>query len=254
MILPGEERQVLTLKERSTIMKSIINNFLFVLFTLASSFTTHANIVINGTRVIYPAEDKEISVKLNNKGSTPVLIQAWIDKGDRNLNPDDGNVPFFINPPMNRVNAGKGQTLRISYTGGESLPQDRESVFWLNVLEIPPNSNKEKDINKLQVAFRSRIKLFYRPTELKKNIADAAESIRWKIHNGRLTAINNSPYHITLLNVKDENGKAEGVGEMISPFSQLEIKNNIGSFIHGHNISWSYINDWGAIKKASATI
>ncbi|MGX5022265.1 fimbrial biogenesis chaperone [Enterobacter sp. UPMP2060] len=235
-------------------MKSIISKGVFLIFTLALSCTTHANIVINGTRVVYPAEEKEISVKLNNKGTTPILIQAWIDKGDQNINPDDGNVPFFINPPMNRVNAGKGQTLRISYTGGETLPQDRESVFWLNVLEIPPNNIKGKDSNKLQVAFRSRIKLFYRPAQLKKNSAEAAESIKWKIDNGKLTAINNSPYHVTLLNVRDENGKTESVGEMISPFSQFEIKSNKGPFIHGHTISWSYINDWGAIKKTSATI
>lgn len=37
------------------------------------------------------------------------------------------------------------------------LPVDRESVFWLNVKEIPKKSAEE---NVLQIAVRSRIKLF----------------------------------------------------------------------------------------------
>lgn len=213
-----------------------------------------ANIVITGTRAIYPAGDKEISVKVNNKGKGPVLIQSWIDSGNADASPDTISVPFIINPPMNRVDASKGQTLRISYTGGASLPQDRESVFWLNVLEIPPSNMKEADINKLQVAFRSRIKLFYRPAALKEDSTKAAESMKWEINGGQITAVNNSPYHITLLGIRAENSKTEGSGDMVAPFGRLVIKNKSGRFAHGQKISWQYINDWGAIKKAEATL
>ncbi|EKM5743466.1 fimbria/pilus periplasmic chaperone [Enterobacter kobei] len=213
-----------------------------------------ANIVITGTRAIYPAGDKEISVKVNNKGKGPVLIQSWIDSGNADASPDTISVPFIINPPMNRVDASKGQTLRISYTGGASLPQDRESVFWLNVLEIPPSNMKEADINKLQVAFRSRIKLFYRPAALKEDSTKAAESMKWEINGGQITAVNNSPYHITLLGIRAENSKTEGSGDMVAPFGRLVIKNKNGRFVHGQKISWQYINDWGAIKKAEATL
>ncbi|ELE9245199.1 fimbria/pilus periplasmic chaperone [Enterobacter kobei] len=213
-----------------------------------------ANIVITGTRAIYPAGDKEISVKVNNKGKGPVLIQSWIDSGNADASPDTVSVPFIINPPMNRVDASKGQTLRISYTGGASLPQDRESVFWLNVLEIPPSNMKEADINKLQVAFRSRIKLFYRPAALKEDSTKAAESMKWEINGGQITAVNNSPYHITLLGIHAENSKTEGSGDMVAPFGRLVIRNKSGRFAHGQKISWQYINDWGAIKKAETTL
>lgn len=213
-----------------------------------------ANIVITGTRAIYPAGDKEISVKVNNKGKGPVLIQSWIDSGNADASPDTISVPFIINPPMNRVDASKGQTLRISYTGGTTLPSDRESVFWLNVLEIPPSNVKEADINKLQVAFRSRIKLFYRPAALKEDSTKAAESMKWEINGGQITAVNNSPYHITLLGIRAENSKTEGSGDMVAPFGRLVIKNKSGNFAHGQKITWQYINDWGAIKKAEATL
>ncbi|QGY26852.1 fimbria/pilus periplasmic chaperone [Escherichia coli] len=46
--------------------------------------------------------------------------------------------------------------------------KDRESVFWFNVLELPPKPDAEKVANQslLQLAFRTRIKLFYRPEEI----------------------------------------------------------------------------------------
>ncbi|ENC4356077.1 fimbria/pilus periplasmic chaperone, partial [Escherichia coli] len=39
----------------------------------------HAGIVIYGTRIIYPAEHKEVMVQLMNQGNRSSLMQAWID-------------------------------------------------------------------------------------------------------------------------------------------------------------------------------
>ena len=54
------------------------------------------------------------------------------------------------------------------FTGAEHLPQDRETVYWLNVLEIPPKPKAGSDAaeDDLQLAVRSRLKLFYRPKGL----------------------------------------------------------------------------------------
>lgn len=235
-------------------VKSLFRKAALLLLSLVFASNVMANIVITGTRAIYPAGDKEISVKVNNKGKGPVLIQAWIDNGDANASPDTIRVPFIINPPMNRVDAAKGQTLRISYTASSSLPSDRESVFWLNVLEIPPSNAKGVDINKLQVAFRSRIKMFYRPAALREDSTKAAESIKWEVNGGQIIAVNNSPYYITILGVRADNNKTEGSGDMVAPFGRISIKNKNGSFARGQHISWQYINDWGAIKKADTTL
>jgi chaperone protein EcpD len=46
-----------------------------------------------------------------------------------------------------RLNAEKGQSLRIRFTGGK-VPQDRESVWWLNVLEVQPKTERgAKNLN-----------------------------------------------------------------------------------------------------------
>jgi hypothetical protein len=49
----------------------------------------HASVVINGTRVIYPSDEREVTVKLSNEGSLPALVQAWLDDGDPRALPQD---------------------------------------------------------------------------------------------------------------------------------------------------------------------
>lgn len=115
-----------------------------LLATALFSMTGQASVVISGTRVIYPADANEVSVKINNGGPSPVLLQSWIDNSDVDAKPSAIKVPFVLTPPMNRVESGKGQTLRITYTG-DTLPSDRESVFWLNVLEVPVKSQAKSE-------------------------------------------------------------------------------------------------------------
>jgi P pilus assembly chaperone PapD len=53
-------------------------------------------------------------------------------------------------------------TLRIIDATNNQLPQDRETLFWMNVKAIP-SMDKSKLDNTLQLAIISRIKLYYRP-------------------------------------------------------------------------------------------
>ncbi|MCU1617820.1 MAG: Chaperone [Frankiales bacterium] len=59
-----------------------------------------SSVVITGTRVVYPAEKKEVTVKLNNEGTRPVLVQSWIDQGDPASTPTNSSAPFVISPPV----------------------------------------------------------------------------------------------------------------------------------------------------------
>ncbi|EOR2743316.1 fimbria/pilus periplasmic chaperone, partial [Escherichia coli] len=56
-------------------------------------FPVHAGMVIFGTRIIYPAEQKEVMVQLMNQGNRSSLMQAWIDDGDTSLPPEKIQVP-----------------------------------------------------------------------------------------------------------------------------------------------------------------
>ncbi|PVZ79532.1 pilus assembly protein PapD [Serratia sp. S1B] len=212
------------------------------------STNTLASVVISGTRVIYPSDAKEVSVKLNNAGPSPVLVQSWIDKGDANAKPSAIQVPFVLTPPMNRVDPSKGQTLRISYTG-EALPVDKESVFWLNVLEVPAKNSAKMAENRLQMAFRSRIKLFYRPVGLSGNASDAAKTLTWSAQGNRIQASNSSPYHVSLVSLTLNGKKIEG--QMIAPRGTATF-NLSGQ--PGNTLSGNFVDDYGAINKFESII
>jgi P pilus assembly chaperone PapD len=65
-------------------MKRIALFFCFIF-----SFAAHANnIIVNGTRFIYPGNEKEITVQLSNNADRPALAQAWLDNGDADATPD----------------------------------------------------------------------------------------------------------------------------------------------------------------------
>jgi chaperone protein EcpD len=213
-------------------------------------FTTSslASVVISGTRVIYPSDAKEVSVKLNNVGPSPVLIQSWIDTGDVTAKPAAIQVPFVLTPPMNRVEPSKGQTLRISYTGG-ALPMDRESVFWLNVLEVPAKKVAKAEENLLQMAFRSRIKLFYRPVGLVGNANDAVKAVTWSAKGNSLQAINPTPYHVSFASIK-VNGKTVE-GEMVAPHGTQTFTLSVKA---GNNVTGDFVNDYGAVNSFNAII
>lgn len=207
-----------------------------------------ASIVINGTRVIYPSDQNEVSVKLDNTGNSPVLVQNWLDTGDTNAKPAAIKVPFTLSPPINRVEGGKGQTLRISYSGG-SLPMDKESVFWLNVLEVPAKKQAKSDENYLQMAFRSRIKMFYRPAGLEGNANDAAKAVTWSVKGNSLQAFNPTPYYVSFVSLAVNGKKIEG--EMVAPRSNLTLALSANK---GDTVSGEFVNDYGAINSFNAEI
>ena len=74
---------------------------------LACGQQAMAGIVISGTRVIYPAQSREITVQVQNVGDGPSLVQAWIDSGDPEQTAESTDAPFVLTPPIGRVEPGR---------------------------------------------------------------------------------------------------------------------------------------------------
>ncbi|CZW01845.1 fimbrial chaperone [Enterobacter cloacae] len=224
---------------------------------LATAFLTASNasadIVISGTRIVYPQASKDVVVNLDNHGTKPLLVQTWLDDGRDGVSPEQMKLPFIITPPVSRIDPKKGQSVRITYTGSSSLPQDRESLFWFNVLEIPPKSksaNKE-NLNQLQLAFRTRIKLFYRPDGLKGTPGDAAEHLTWtqkkEGNTVKLIAHNNSPYNVAVSTVtlKTSQKTYDVVHQAVQPFGEAAmVVKDLSSTVNGR-VQYDTINDYG---------
>ncbi|MDF3201801.1 fimbria/pilus periplasmic chaperone [Pseudomonas sp. 1912-s] len=228
----------------------------FALLTMMVCSYANAGVVITGTRLVYPAAQQEITVKLNNNGSKPVLVQSWIDGGDLTSSPSNAKAPFVLTPPVARIDPNKGQSLRMMFSGPPQ-PSDRESVYWLNVLEIPPKVQDDTETNVLQMAFRSRIKIFYRPDNLPGTATEAIEQVQWKIvliNQGKsyaLQAYNPSAYHVSQIALTLVDGVTREPSEdgMIDPgqtrqFPLPTLKKPPSS---SAVVEFSAINDYGAL-------
>ncbi|TDV46499.1 P pilus assembly chaperone PapD [Pseudomonas graminis] len=206
-----------------------------------------AGIVLNTTRVIYQAQDKEVSLVVNNSGTADILAQSWLEAQG-----DTENLPFVVTPPLARMAGGARQMIRVIYAG-EGLPADRESVFWLNVQEIPQSA---KD-NQLQIAIRQRIKLFYRPAALDGDPLDAAKSLQWRVRDGQLEVSNPTPYHVSMIQIEArQQGKTllTADSRMLAPRQsvQLPLKQLAGG--HAIDLRFISINDFGAQEPYTAKV
>ena len=164
-----------------------------------------AGVIIHGTRVIYPMQQQEVVVRLENKGPLPALVQTWLDTGDRHSTPATAHTPFILSPPIFRIEPRQQQALRLRYVRG-ALPTDRESLFWLNVLEVPPLAADAAQKNQIELSFRTRLRVFVRPQALPYPVDSAAEKLQWKLvaheQGFALQATNPTPYHISLASIE----------------------------------------------------
>ncbi|HHO9843746.1 TPA: fimbria/pilus periplasmic chaperone, partial [Escherichia coli] len=146
----------------------------------------------------------------------------------------------------------RGQTIKLMYTGSTVLPSDKESVFWFNVLEVPPKPDASKVENQslLQLAFRTRIKLFYRPAGLNGNPSEAPLALKWKWAEGKsgLSVYNPTPYYVSFNNAElIAGGKSNPLNvKMVAPKSEeiFTISGSGGKATSG-KVHFSAINDFG---------
>lgn len=235
----------------------VLGIFIMVKWLLLSlgllSSTVYAGIVISGTRFIYPSNDKSIAVKLNNPDGTPVLAQSWLEQPDEKV---VNKVPFVITPPLTRIEPNSTQSLRIRYTG-EPLPQDRESLFYLNILDIPAKpKDLGKDENYLQFTFRNRLKFFFRPTKLPYTVDKAYDKVLWSLSGSELKINNPTPYYITYagLEFKQDEKSVYTTSDidMVAPFENQTI--TLKESPKANQIQWYVINDYGGTQSGLAKL
>lgn len=171
-------------------------NTVAVLITLFLCSQAQAAITLSSTRVVFEGNKKEASVTVRNLGTDERLIQSWLDS-DR-PGTTSASIPFAVTPPLAHM-AGQGQQILRVLFKGAGVPTDKESVFWLNVQEIPKAAEGE---NILQLAVRQRIKFFYRPSGLPGTAKEAPEAVTWAIEGNNLVIKNPTAYYVTLTDIK----------------------------------------------------
>ncbi|MBT0724692.1 molecular chaperone [Rosenbergiella sp. S61] len=214
-------------------------NLLLALLFL--SYQASAAVQLMATRVIYKSSNTSAALPIHNESTGNYLVQTWLE----NANKGTANIPLQVVPPILKLDAGKDASLRFIYSG-TSLPSNQESLFWINIQEIPPAT---KEGNTLQIAIHNRIKLFFRPDGLNTNLDEEAKKLIWSKSGNTITIKNNGPMYISLntLNISSSNSKNLDL-DMIPPFSSKTVTLPTGYSIT-NGVSYSYINDFGGITE-----
>lgn len=226
---------------------------IFVLFLCAFVHSVQAGVVIGGTRIIYPEKQSEVQVSLRNKDKDErYLVQSWVS------HVDDTKAPFVITPPIYKLEENRKTLLHVIYTGdGKSLPQDRESIFIMNVKSVSAIPPELKNKNTLQFAVKTKIKLFWRPEKLSGSAAETAwQKLQFRRQGTQLIAKNPTPFYISFgkltvggKDVSPPNDKTipSALTMMVAPFSEHYFQLSSES---GGEVSWTAINDFGAETKS----
>ncbi|MBW5408655.1 molecular chaperone [Morganella morganii] len=226
-------------------MREVTTLFCAALTTLVTiPVTAGAAIALDRTRVVYNEGDNAVPLTVTNEHlSKPYLAQSWIE----NNAGQKVTSPVFVTPSVQRIEPDSKNRIKVQFSPeAASLPADRESVFYLNVREIPPAAEKS---NVLQIALQTKIKLFYRPKAIQgqeqTGKITGAEGIRLSQNGGQYTIENTTPYYLSVNRLDATGGKeVKFKPVMVSPkafasFSAPELGNAPVVY---------YINDYGDTK------
>ncbi|GBU14556.1 fimbrial chaperone protein precursor [Enterobacterales bacterium] len=193
--------------------------------------------------MIYHAEKKEASLTVQNKDKKEeFLIQTWVEDAGGNK-----KTSFIVTPPLFRLDPLKDNILRIVNIGGV-LPQDRESVYWLNVKAIPSHSDNADTANVLQIAVRTRLKLFYRPQGLTGTPEDNAPLLSFKQSGNQLVVTNPGSYNLSFDHVALDKKPLEKTG-MVPAKGTLTLTLPANT-ARAAQVEYSLINDFGASSQS----
>ncbi|EAQ8936057.1 molecular chaperone [Salmonella enterica] len=228
-------------------MKRLITTLVLVLVTGIN--IAHAGVVIGGTRIIYPANQAEVQVTLKNKDNDKrYLVHSWVS------NIDDSKAPFIITPPIYKLEESRQTLLHVVYTGNKSaLPQDRESLFMMNVKSVSAIPAELRDNNMLQFAIKTKLKLFYRPASLKESAAKTAwQSLQFSQSQNQLIVKNPTPFYVTFgklsvagkaIKAASDKNAPSALTMMVAPFAEQRFP--LPSAVKG-DVVWTAINDFGS--------
>lgn len=207
---------------------------------------TYAGVIVGGTRIICDGSKKETSLSVRNPDNIAYLIQGWVDnkgsKGDEN---NSTEVPFIVTPPLFRLDKGKDNLIRIIYNG-KPLPQNKESVFWMNVKSIPASDTQAKNV--LQLSIKTRIKLFYRPPGLEKTKENEWQQVDFRRKDNTVEVNNPTPYYISFYSLKIDGHTIDTTDIMVPPLGRARY--NLPENVTGNRVSWQFINRFGGNSEA----
>lgn len=215
--------------------------------TKVEQHTRTYSVGLDQTRVIYNPATSGAVISVNNPNDFPVLVQSSVNSANEN----SGVAPFLVTPPLFRLDPKQQSRLRVVMTQDVKI-KDKETLYWLCVMGIPPEQGdswaegalaKATNTASLNVNVRMSmcIKLIVRPEDVKGKPQDVTSAVTWRREGGKLVASNPTPFYMTLKTLS-VGGKEVPDVNFIPPMKSRAFTVPQGA---SGKVSWTIVNDLG---------
>ncbi|HGP4329839.1 fimbrial biogenesis chaperone [Pseudomonas aeruginosa] len=234
--------------------KAILRGALLGL-ALLTGLDAQGGVTAERTRVIVAEGQRETSLLLVNQNPYPVIVQTWIDDGAPDSSPQTARAPIMPLPPLFRLDPEQQRSLRLLRTG-QALPGDRESLYWLNLYEIPPQATgpAAEGQSRLTVTLRTQMKVIYRPRPLARGAEQAPRQLRFERRGETLRVENPTPYFISLAGVELGGDIRLTAAELLPPFSRHSLALRQALPGGQAEVRFSWIDDGGNLQQGRSPL
>ena len=219
---------------------------------VATCSFANAGVQLDRSRVLIDNGSKSVAYAVTNHYESPVVASAVIT----NFDGTPSNA-FAVSPSLYQIKANstsQGQIVQL-----EQLPQDRESVFWLNVKTVigqatgnqAAGNQDEKIIDNVNtgnfgISLAQRIKVFYRPKDLNENCATAVSKLSWKKSKEGIVVSNPSKVSVSVVKINSK-AKEFNISDTLMPLSEKTLNVKIDKV---DNITFTYVDEYGNFIEA----
>ncbi|MCW2457370.1 UNVERIFIED_ORG: fimbrial chaperone protein [Rahnella aquatilis] len=209
------------------------------------------------TRVVVMAGSRGGTlITARNVTNNLYLIQSRVEQADGATGlPLEGkdareDIPFLVTPPLERVLPQTRLPLRILEKPGNTLPPDREALFFISTKAIPsgPAPKGDGEGMRLMLALQQSVKLFWRPKGLSPDAiyrGEVAPELKMQVSGTTLKVTNPTPYFITFreLKVGGRALDASTLRPMVPPKGTQTYALPAG--ITGTSVTWTITDEYG---------
>ncbi|GIU32450.1 pilus assembly protein [Shewanella sp. MBTL60-007] len=241
---------------------------MFVIMSTCIPLQLLAGVGLDRSRFVYTVGTKNAQFRLVNYNAYPVIVSLWIDSGDINATPESTTAPLIVSPPIVQLKAKEVTTAKLIDAGiAERLPDDRESLLWLNVLEQPPLEKQtmtEQAMTEqvMAIAMQVQYKVFVRPTSIKPSSDDALRQVSFRLLTRQQAAPilqlhNPTAYHLNLKQLQLLGGCRQKVviNDVLKPFAEKAI--SLDASVQAscvETVEYRVINDEGKTIGMNASV
>ncbi|CAH0530405.1 fimbria/pilus periplasmic chaperone [Vibrio hippocampi] len=226
-----------------SIVSKLLTLLLFIPLPLWAAFS------LDGTRFVYHETAKSMEVQVTNSEERDYGGQVWVE----NYTHSAQESYFAIYPALFKI--GGQSVQQVKFINIAPLSKDQESLFYINVQEIPPIASDNQMNNAIAIAITTKVKLFYRPESLKKDRPSAEKNITARRTAKGIVLENPTPYYFAVTKVHQLPDLPKATMDNLAIFSpQSEVILPVSQQTQLKELSFLAINDYGGRNEYTVSI